>query len=255
MSLRRQVLAFAKKEYGTEAEYPWSSAPGYAVLRHQENHKWYGIIMDVPAEKIGLVGKEKLDILCVRIPDRLYHDMLLKEEGYAPAYHLNRTWWIALRLDGALSLKEIRTKLKESYMATLHRQKKEMYRPPKNWLVPANAHYYDPLQFFSGKNVITYKQSSDVRIGDTVYIYAGMPIGAILYRCRAVKVNIPANEIDQYQIRTTREMVLRLEHRYDQQQFTRSMMMEEYGVYSVRSARSVPNGLAVALEEVFLKEK
>ncbi len=203
--------------------------------------------MNVTPDKIGAKGRRELDILCFKVQDRMYHDMLLQEPGYGPAYHMNRLHWLAVRLDGSVPLKEVCSRLGESYLATLARQKKKAFRGPKEWLVPANAHYYDPLKFFDGKDEMMYKQGSDIRVGDTVYIYAGLPIGAVLYRCKATEVDIPANEVDQYQIRTTHRMRLHLEERYPTNQFTRALMKEEYGVYSVRSPRSVPYGLSLAL--------
>lgn len=40
--------------------------PGYAVLRHEDSRKWYGLIMDVPAEKLGIRGKITVDILEIK---------------------------------------------------------------------------------------------------------------------------------------------------------------------------------------------
>lgn len=37
MTLRKEVLAFIKKEYGVEAEYPWARYPENEVFRHEDN--------------------------------------------------------------------------------------------------------------------------------------------------------------------------------------------------------------------------
>ena len=52
-SQRQQILDFASSNYGTEAEYLWRDCPRYAVLRHPRG-KWYGVIMDVPYNKLGV---------------------------------------------------------------------------------------------------------------------------------------------------------------------------------------------------------
>jgi len=44
---RDDILKYALEKYETIPDHPWMSLPGYAVLRHKGNNKWYGIIMDV----------------------------------------------------------------------------------------------------------------------------------------------------------------------------------------------------------------
>ena len=54
-TLREDVLRYAKGKYRTEPEYLWRRFPHYAVLRHEDNRKWYGLIMDIPGRGI-IVG-------------------------------------------------------------------------------------------------------------------------------------------------------------------------------------------------------
>lgn len=65
LTYRQDVLTFALEQYGTEPEFLWASYPDYAVLRHR-NGKWYGIVMDVPREKLGLSGQGCVDVLNVK---------------------------------------------------------------------------------------------------------------------------------------------------------------------------------------------
>ena len=51
---REQLFRYVQDTYGTEPEYLWKSAPDYAVLRHVENSKWYGIVMYVGYTKLGM---------------------------------------------------------------------------------------------------------------------------------------------------------------------------------------------------------
>ena len=71
-SLREEVLAFAAREYHTKPEYPWAKSPGYAVLRHTDNRKWYGVIMEVPRKRLGIDGcghfKSKMRSGTLRLP-------------------------------------------------------------------------------------------------------------------------------------------------------------------------------------------
>ena len=98
ISYRQDVLAFALEQYGTEPEYLWSSAPAYAVLRHR-NGKWYGIVMDVPREKLGLSGQGCVDVLNVKCEPELI-GAFRQRDGFLPAYHMNRSHWLTVLLDG-----------------------------------------------------------------------------------------------------------------------------------------------------------
>lgn len=50
---RREVFEYVKEQYGTAPDYPWMD--WNAVLRHKENNKWYGLIMEVEqnAKQVG----------------------------------------------------------------------------------------------------------------------------------------------------------------------------------------------------------
>lgn len=48
---RIKLFEWVKGMYGTEPDYSWND--WNAVLRHAENKKWYALIMEVPAQKLG----------------------------------------------------------------------------------------------------------------------------------------------------------------------------------------------------------
>ena len=64
------------------------------------------------------------------------------------------------------------------------------------WIIPCNKKYYDVENAFDKLPKIDWKQSTNVQIGDTVYIYVGKPIQAILFKCNVNKVDLPTMEID-----------------------------------------------------------
>ena len=116
-SFRSAILEYAKEFYGTEPEYLWQSAPNYAVLRHFENKKWYAIIMDIPRSRLGLEGSDIIDILDIKCEPQLLGSML-KKEGCHPAYHMSKSKWLTVRLDGSVTLDEIIGLLNMSYDIT-----------------------------------------------------------------------------------------------------------------------------------------
>lgn len=62
---RESILRYAAENFGTTPEYLWKSTPDAAVLRHRENGKWYGLLTDIPAEKLGLPSGRTVHILNV----------------------------------------------------------------------------------------------------------------------------------------------------------------------------------------------
>ena len=67
MTLRERIIEFVKEKYKSEPEYLWNRFPEYAVFRHSDNKKWFGIIMNVRKRKLGLDSDEVVDILNVII--------------------------------------------------------------------------------------------------------------------------------------------------------------------------------------------
>lgn len=106
MTLRNEVFVYCREHFGTEPEYLWQTDPNFAVLRRAENKKWYGIIMDIPRQKLGLEGGEKVDILNIKCPEQLLGSFL-GQEGFHPAYHMNKSRWLTVRLDGSVSPDQI----------------------------------------------------------------------------------------------------------------------------------------------------
>ncbi len=60
-----EIFKYVQKQYGTVPEYLWSTSPDSAVLRHK-NGKWYAVIMTIEKSKLGLEGKEPVDIMDVK---------------------------------------------------------------------------------------------------------------------------------------------------------------------------------------------
>lgn len=188
--IKEDLLQYAAKQYGTKPEFLWRSKPNYAVLRHNDNRKWYAVLMDVPREKLRLGGEDPIDILDVKC-DPLLAGSLRMEAGILPAYHMNRDNWITVLLDGTVDPNQLPFLLDQSYTLTASRREKARQQGPCSWLIPANPALYDVEQDFRATGTILWKQRSHIQVGDTVYLYMAAPVSAICYQCEAVEVDIP----------------------------------------------------------------
>lgn len=122
---RNDVLSYAAKQYGTSPDFPWAYLPSYAVLRHQDNRKWYALIMDIPRSKLGLPGDGRVDILNVKLDDPLLVDLLIQQEGYL-RYHAGQGNWISIRLDGSVPRKDIYGLIDKSFLVTASKRVRGM---------------------------------------------------------------------------------------------------------------------------------
>ena len=117
MADRESLLAYVKEKYATSPEFLWPRQPRYAVLRHAENGKWYGVLMNLRACRLGLPGTGEVDVNNVKSP--CAPDMLLSGvAGAFPAYHMNKRHWISLALDGSFPDAELYRLVEESFLLT-----------------------------------------------------------------------------------------------------------------------------------------
>ena len=42
-------------------------------MRHPDTRKWFAIIMDVPKDKLGLTGQQRVDVINVKLSDAFCH--------------------------------------------------------------------------------------------------------------------------------------------------------------------------------------
>lgn len=124
---REELESYILNHYAAQPDYPWADTPRAAVFRHAGNRKWFALVMDVPRDKLGLAGTEKLDIVNFKCNPILISS-LRGETGIFPAYHMNKASWITVALDGSVQAKTIELLLDVSYELT----KPKIRRKPAN---------------------------------------------------------------------------------------------------------------------------
>jgi len=107
MSDREFILEYMKSLSDVSFDQPFENDFDTTVLRHTDTKRWFGIIMNIPEQKIGRDTNNQIDILNVKSRPE---DSLALFELYPqiiPAYHMNKTHWVTVPLDGSLSHKLI----------------------------------------------------------------------------------------------------------------------------------------------------
>lgn len=111
---RQALIAYALERYGAEPEYLWKKYPRYFVLRRPDDRRWFALVMDVPLDRLGLEGDGAVDIVDVKCGPILLGSYL-DRAGFLPAYHMSKTNWISVRLDGSAGDADIAALLDISY--------------------------------------------------------------------------------------------------------------------------------------------
>ena len=117
---RVKIKEYIRETYGILPEYLFKSDPECCVFRHLYTKKWFGIIMNISANKIGLNADTCIDVLNVKCePDMVA--VLNRQSGFAPAYHMNKKHWLTILLDGNVSKEQILQLLDISFELTKKR--------------------------------------------------------------------------------------------------------------------------------------
>lgn len=75
---RQEVFDWCRQRYGTEPDYPWND--WNAVLRHTDNNKWYGVIIEVNRSKLGMDETGMVDVLNVKCDPTIIGKKMRKTE-------------------------------------------------------------------------------------------------------------------------------------------------------------------------------
>ena len=111
----KRIMALVQEKYGNQLEYLWEKSPDTAVLRHEDNQKWYAILMRIPWDRLDK-GREGL-VEAVNLKHDQVAD-LLSLMGIYPAFHMNKRYWISLPLDDTLTDEKVLELFDRSWFLT-----------------------------------------------------------------------------------------------------------------------------------------
>ena len=102
-----------------------------------ESDVWYGVVLEVSADKLGLPEAGIVDVLNVK-SDPLLIGSLRGQDGYFPAYHMNKEKWLSIQLGKPKLDNAIKDLLSLSYELTAPK-KRDRKSPVNNLGNPANG--------------------------------------------------------------------------------------------------------------------
>ena len=114
---RDELEAYIEENYGVVADYPFTDDLITGVFRHPSNRKWFAIAMHIPRSKLVEGADGYIDVVNVKCDTEVIYSFL-GQRGIYPAYHMNRSHWLTLSLDGSVERETIEFLLGISYDLT-----------------------------------------------------------------------------------------------------------------------------------------
>ena len=117
MKTPKELIEYVFQTYGVKPEYLWPDYPETFIFRHADNRRWFGVVMDVERGKLGLPGAGKVFLIDVKTGP-LLGGSYLGQPGVVRAWHMNKTHWLGVLLDGSAPDPTIRELLDLSFSMT-----------------------------------------------------------------------------------------------------------------------------------------
>ena len=114
---RNEFINYVQTAYGVKGDNPWQKDPESTVFRHIGNRKWFALVMRVKRSSLGLNGEELIDIANFKC-DKVMVGSALGNNGFYPAYHMNKENWITVALDERVPDEKLRMLVDMSYELT-----------------------------------------------------------------------------------------------------------------------------------------
>ncbi|MDH6366106.1 MULTISPECIES: MmcQ/YjbR family DNA-binding protein [unclassified Breznakia] len=114
----QDILHYVREMYHAELEFLWEKFSDNAILRRADSNKWFGTMMRISKQKLGLADTKKVEIIGLRAkPEELEH--LIDYKRYHIGYHMNKKHWYTIILDDSVSIEEIKRRIDISYELAL----------------------------------------------------------------------------------------------------------------------------------------
>ncbi len=112
----RHIARFIHNEFNVSPEFLWEKFPSFAIFRRTDNKKWFVLIANIPLVKLKSRANTRdiVDIINVKVEDTKTRD-ILKKRGFYPAYHMNKTSWVTIILDGTVPDATVEQFIRESF--------------------------------------------------------------------------------------------------------------------------------------------
>lgn len=149
----KEIIQYIKQKYNDELEFLWEKFDDNAIWRNKQNDKWYGLLLNVSKNKLGIDSEEIAEIIDLRYQKEKIDEIVDNKKIY-PGYHMNKKSWITIILDESLDIKEIYKLIDNSYNLSIGNKKGLS-------ISSLEQKVYDYLTLIPSGKVVTYKQVAE----------------------------------------------------------------------------------------------
>jgi len=116
-----RIAKLIQEKYKDDPIFKWEKFPGYGVFENKITKKWYAMILNIDHKKIDSKKTGEVEILNIKQnPDKIKE--LQKQDGFYPAYHMNKTNWITILLNDTIQDQELMDFISESYSYSFNKE-------------------------------------------------------------------------------------------------------------------------------------
>ena len=105
---------YIKEKYGDTPSFEWETSPGFGIFRNKDTKKWYALVMNIDKSKLDKEKSGEVEIVNIKLDENEIID-LLKKDGFYPAWHMNKKYWISILLNDTIDDNILFSLIDESY--------------------------------------------------------------------------------------------------------------------------------------------
>ena len=114
---RNELKNYIEETYVVEAERPWIKFPLHEVFRRKDNKKWFAVLMQIEKKKLGVNEEGSINIINLKCYPDLIGELRM-ENGFYPAYHMNKSLWISVSVDESVDIDKLKWLIDVSFELT-----------------------------------------------------------------------------------------------------------------------------------------
>ncbi len=110
-----EIISYVRETYKSDIEYLWPDSPTSSIVRRKDNQKWFLLLMAVEEDKIRKNGsKDVREVMNLRM-EKGEKDSLVDNRNFYPGWHMNKSTWYSVFLDGSVSTSDLKERIRVSY--------------------------------------------------------------------------------------------------------------------------------------------
>lgn len=109
-----EIIDYVSKKYGDNLEFLWQKTSNNAIWRRKDNKKWYGALLTITKNKLGLNSNENIEIIDLRTNKDTIADIIDNIKIFS-GYHMNKNNWITICLNNSIATNTICKMIDISY--------------------------------------------------------------------------------------------------------------------------------------------